>query len=148
MEWTGGVTVLKYLVAYEVGRAVNPALVEDQLRGGVAQGIGGALLEEFRYDEQGQPLSATFMDYLMPTADLVPDVEVLVHQDSPATTNPLGVRGAGEGGLTGSGGALVCAVRDALGGTTIERLPMVPEQVLALLRRSDDAAGKGGLPDA
>ncbi len=144
---TGAVSVLKYLVAYEVGRAVNPALVEDQLRGGVAQGIGGALLEEFCYDEQGQPLSATFMDYLMPTADLVPDVEVLVCQDSPATTNPLGVRGAGEGGLTGSGGALVCAVRDALGGATIERLPMRPERVLALLRKAGGATGEGELSD-
>jgi carbon-monoxide dehydrogenase large subunit/6-hydroxypseudooxynicotine dehydrogenase subunit gamma len=144
---TGAVSVLKYLVAYEVGRAVNPALVEDQLRGGVAQGIGGALLEEFCYDEQGQPLSATFMDYLMPTADLVPDVEVLVCQDSPATTNPLGVRGAGEGGLTGSGGALVCAVRDALGGATIERLPMRPERVLALLQKAGGATGEGELSD-
>ena len=138
---TGAVTVLKYLVAYEVGRAVNPALVEDQLRGGVAQGIGGALLEEFSYDEQGQPLSATFMDYLMPTADQVPDVDVLVCQDSPATTNPLGVRGAGEGGLTGSGGALACAVRDALGGAPIERLPIAPELVLQLLAAAPGSDG-------
>lgn len=136
---TGAVAVLRYLVAYEVGRAINPALVEDQLRGGVAQGIGGALYEEFCYDESGQPLSATFMDYLMPTADRVPDVELLVCQDAPATTNPLGVRGAGEAGLTGAGAAVVCAVRDALGGAVIDKLPITPERVLRLLAAKDDA---------
>jgi aerobic carbon-monoxide dehydrogenase large subunit len=131
---TGGVKVLRYLVAYEVGRAVNPALVEDQLRGGVAQGVGGALFEEFRYDENGQPLSATFMDYLMPTAVEIPEVELVVCEDSPATTNPLGVRGAGEGGLTAAGAALVTAVRDALGGVTVSRLPMTPDRVLEMMQ--------------
>ena len=92
--------MLRYLVAYEVGRAVNPALVEGQLRGGAAQGIGGALLEEFCYDEAGQPQSATFMDYRMPTAAEVPPIDVLVTQDAPAPGNPLGVRGAGEGGVS------------------------------------------------
>jgi hypothetical protein len=81
---TGRVQVLRYLVAYEVGRAINPMLVEGQLRGGVAQGIGGALLEEFCYDEAGQPQSATFMDYRMPTAAEVPAMDVLVAQDAPA----------------------------------------------------------------
>src|SRR5699024_7385695 len=112
---TGGVDVLDYLVAYEVGRAVNPALVEGQLRGGVAQGVGGALLEEFAYDEDGQPQATTFMDYLMPTASELPDVELLVCEDAPATTNALGVRGAGEGGLTGAGAAVASAVSDAIG---------------------------------
>ncbi|MEO7125553.1 MAG: xanthine dehydrogenase family protein molybdopterin-binding subunit [Nakamurella sp.] len=132
-EGTGGVSVLRYLVAYEVGRAVNPALVADQLRGGVAQGIGGALLEEFNYDEAGQPLSTTFIDYMEPTADLVPDVEIIISEEAPAASNPLGVRGAGEGGLTGSGAALVCAVRDALGGRVVTRIPMTPDRVLELL---------------
>ena len=90
---TGRVEVLRYLVAYEVGRAINPALVEGQLRGGAAQGIGGALLEEFCYDDVGQPQSATFMDYRMPTAAEVPPIDVLVTQDAPAPGNPLGVRG-------------------------------------------------------
>lgn len=130
---TGGVRVLHYLVAYEVGRAVNPALVEDQLRGGVAQGVGGAFLEEFQYDANGQPLSATFMDYLMPTAVEVPTVDLLVCEDFPSTTNPLGVRGAGEGGLTGAGAVLTCAVRDALGGVQINQLPMSPDSILELL---------------
>ena len=135
---TGGVKVLRYLVAYEVGRAVNPALVEDQLRGGVAQGVGGALFEEFSYDENGQPLSATFMDYLMPTAAETPEVELVVCEDSPATTNPLGVRGAGEGGLTAAGAALVTAVRDALGGVTVSALPMTPDRVLEMMQSAAD----------
>jgi len=135
---TGGVKVLRYLVAYEVGRAVNPALVEDQLRGGVAQGVGGALFEEFSYDENGQPLSATLMDYLMPTAVETPEVELVVCEDSPATTNPLGVRGAGEGGLTAAGAALVTAVRDALGGVTVSALPMTPDRVLEMMQSAAD----------
>ena len=99
---TGGVEVLRYLVAYEVGRAINPALVAGQLRGGAAQGIGGALLEEFCYDENGQPQSATFMDYRMPTAAEVPPIDVLITQDSPAPGNPLGRARGGRGrGLRG-----------------------------------------------
>jgi len=135
---TGGVKVLRYLVAYEVGRAINPALVEDQLRGGVAQGIGGALFEEFQYDVNGQPLSATFMDYLVPTAAESPEVELVVCEDSPATTNPLGVRGAGEGGLTAAGAALVTAVRDALGGVSVSALPMTPDRVLEMMQSAAD----------
>lgn len=128
---TGGVEVLRYLVAYEVGRAVNPALVEGQLRGGVAQGVGGALLEQFRYDEAGQPQATTFMDYLMPTASEIPSVDLIVAEDSPATTNPLGVRGAGEGGLTGAGAAIASAVSDALGVAAMSELPITPGMVVA-----------------
>lgn len=131
---TGGVQVLKYLVAYEVGRAVNPSLVEGQLRGGVAQGVGGALLEQFAYDEAGQPQATTFMDYLMPTASEVPDVELLVCEDAPATTNELGVRGAGEGGLTGAGAAVASAVSDALGLPAMAALPLTPARLLADIR--------------
>ena len=134
-EGTGGVEVLRYLVAYEVGRAVNPTLVEGQLRGGVAQGVGGALLEQFRYDEAGQPQATTFMDYLMPTASEVPSVDLVVCEDSPATTNPLGVRGAGEGGLTGAGAAIASAVSDALGIASMNELPITPGTVVAHLRR-------------
>ncbi len=123
---TGGVTVLRYLIAYEVGRAVNPALVEGQLRGGMSQGLGGALLEQFRYDQSGQPQTTTFIDYLMPTASEVPVVEVVLREDAPATTNPIGARGAGEGGLTGTGAALASAVSDALGLTSMDALPMDP----------------------
>ena len=93
---TGRVQVLRYLVAYEVGRAVNPTMVEGQLRGGAAQGIGGALLEELCYDESGQPTATTFMDYRMPTAAEIPQIDLLVCEHAPAPGNPLGVRGAGE----------------------------------------------------
>jgi aerobic carbon-monoxide dehydrogenase large subunit len=130
---TGGTRLLKYLVAYEVGRAVNPGLVEDQLRGGVAQGVGGALLEQFSYDEAGQPQATTFMDYLMPTASEIPDVELLVCEDAPATTNELGVRGAGEGGLTGAGAAIASAVSDALGIAAMDALPLTPTRLLRRL---------------
>ncbi len=130
---TGGVRVLRYLVAYEVGRAINPALVAGQLRGGAAQGIGGALLEEFGYDEAGQPQSATFLDYRMPTAAEVPPIDVLVTEDSPAPGNPLGTRGAGEGGVSASGAVLASAVRDALGlAGSVGRLPLTPARVQEL----------------
>jgi carbon-monoxide dehydrogenase large subunit/6-hydroxypseudooxynicotine dehydrogenase subunit gamma len=130
---TGGVRVLRYLVGYEVGRAVSPALVAGQLRGGAAQGIGGGLLEEFGYDEAGQPLATTFMDYRMPTAAEVPPIDVLVLEQSPAPGNPLGLRGAGEGGVSASGAVLASAVRDALGLTgSVGRLPLTPARVLTL----------------
>ena len=130
---TGGVQVLKYLVAYEVGKAVSRELVEGQLRGGVAQGVGGALLEQFQYDEAGQPQVTTFMDYLMPTATEVPDIELLVCEDAPATTNELGVRGAGEGGLTAAGAAIAGAVADAIGVESMQALPLSPGAVLTAL---------------
>jgi carbon-monoxide dehydrogenase large subunit len=138
---TGEVRMLRYLVAYEVGRAVNPALVEGQLRGGVAQGIGGSLLEEFSYDEDGQPQAVTFMDYRMPTAAEIPPIDVLVTQQAPAPGNPLGVRGAGEGGISAAGAAVASAVRDALGlAGSVGRLPLTPARVAALAE-PDAAAG-------
>jgi carbon-monoxide dehydrogenase large subunit len=130
---TGLVQVLRYLVTYEIGRAINPTMVEGQLVGGVAQGVGGALLEEFRYDEAGQPQAVTFMDYLMPTAAELPRVDVLVTEDAPAPGNPLGVKGAGEGGLTAAGAAIAGAVRDALGVPgSVGRLPLTAERVRGL----------------
>ncbi len=130
---TGLVQVLRYLVAYEIGRAINPTLVEGQLVGGVAQGVGGALLEEFRYDEAGQPQAVTFMDYLLPTAAELPKVDILLAEDAPAPGNPLGVKGAGEGGLTAAGAAIAGAVRDALGmAGSVGRLPLTAERVRGL----------------
>ena len=127
---TGGVRVVRYLVAYDIGRAVNPMLVEGQIVGGVAQGIGGALYEEFLYDESGQPLSVTFADYLMPTAREVPPVQVLITEDAPSPLNPLGVKGAGEAGINAVGAAIASAVDDALGrGVFVKRLPITPTQI-------------------
>ena len=111
---SGGVRVLRYFIGYEIGRAISRELVEGQLVGGAAQGIAGALLEEFRYDEAGQPLSTTMAEYLVPTAAEVPSIGVLIREDWPAQSNPLGVRGAGEGGSTGCGAAIAAAVDDAM----------------------------------
>ena len=92
---TGAVAVERFLIAYDLGRAINPMLVEGQLAGGFAQGLGGTLFEEFRYDAHGQPLAVTFADYLIPTAREVPPVEVLISEDAPSPLNPLGIKGAG-----------------------------------------------------
>jgi carbon-monoxide dehydrogenase large subunit len=134
---TGGIKVERYLVAYDVGRAVNPMLVEGQIHGGLAQGLGGALFEEFQYDEQGQPLSVTFADYLMPTAMEMPPVEVLITEDAPSPLNPLGLKGAGEGGVTAAGAAIASAVDDALGlPGAVTRLPVTPQRVRQILARA------------
>lgn len=135
---TGEVQVRRYAIAYEVGRAINPALVEGQLVGGAAQGIAGALLEQFTYDDAGQPLSGTLSTYLVPSATEVPAIETLVSEEWPAAGNPLGVRGAGEGGTSGAGAAIASAVEDALGMPgAIDRLPISPERVFALLRQRE-----------
>ncbi len=136
---TGGVEIRRYFVAYEVGRAVNPTLVEGQLIGGAAQGLGGALLEEFRYDGSGQPLAATFIDYMEPTAAEVPRVETLICEDAPSPDNPLGLKGAGEGGTVGCGAAIVSAIEDALEMPgTLTSLPVSPSKICALLRESKE----------
>lgn len=138
---TGRIDVLRHLVAYEIGKAINPMLVEGQLVGGVAQGLGGAVYEEFRYDPAGQPLATTFMDYLIPTAaEVPPRVETLITEDAPSPGNPLGTKGAGEGGITAVGAAVANAVRDALGlAGDIGALPLDPQRVTELAaRRSAD----------
>ena len=131
---TGGVRVERCVVAYDIGRAVNPVLVEGQIAGGAAQGIGGALLEEFVYDAHGQPLAASFVDYLLPTSAEVPPIEALVLEDAPSPLNPLGVKGAGEAGINGMGAAIAGAVDDAIGiPGAITRLPITPCRLHALL---------------
>jgi carbon-monoxide dehydrogenase large subunit/6-hydroxypseudooxynicotine dehydrogenase subunit gamma len=141
---TGRVRVLRYLVAYEVGRAINPMLVEGQLRGGVAQGIGGALFEEFRYDDAGQPQAITFIEYRLPTAAEIPPVDVLLSQDAPSPGNPLGVMGAGEGGINAVGAAVANAVRDALGlAGGVGQLPLTPARVCALAQATGSQATGG-----
>ena len=142
---TGQVRVLRYLVAYEVGRAINPTLVEGQLRGGVAQGIGGALFEEFSYDDAGQPQAISFIEYRMPTAAEIPPIDVIVSQDAPSPGNPLGVMGAGEGGISAVGATVANAVRDALdlaGG--VGELPLTPDRVRALAEQARRGDGPGG----
>ena len=131
---TGGVTVLRYFIGYEIGRAINPATVEGQLVGGALQGIGGALFEEVAYGPDGQPLTASLIDYLVPFAGEAPEIGTLVTEDHPSASNPLGAKGAGEGGIAAAGAAIASAVGDALGmpGAPV-RLPLTPERVCALI---------------
>jgi carbon-monoxide dehydrogenase large subunit/6-hydroxypseudooxynicotine dehydrogenase subunit gamma len=134
---TGRVRVLKYAIAWDVGRAINPMIVEGQLLGGLAQGLGGALLEELAYDDAGQLLTVTFMDYLPPTAEEMPEVTVArVLEEAPSPLNPLGVKGAGEGGSSGVGAAIANAVADALTplGVRVTALPLTPDRILDALR--------------
>ena len=131
---TGAVKIEKMLIAFDVGRAINPMLVRGQLVGGFVQGLGGALFEEFQYDERGQPLSVTLADYLIPTVHDVPAVDVLIAEDAPSTCNPLGIKGAGEGGIAAVGAVIASAVDDALGGRgLITQIPITPQAVKAMI---------------
>jgi len=133
---TGGLAIERYFVAYDVGRAVNPKMVEGQILGGVAQGLGGALYEEFRYDDNGEPLSVTFADYLMPTAHEMPGVGVIVTEDAPSPLNALGLKGAGEGGITPVGAAIASAIDDAVGRPgAVTEIPVTPQRLKAIIGR-------------
>lgn len=134
---TGQVQILDYVIACDVGRAINPMIVEGQIVGGMVQGVGAALLEDLVYDEQGQLLTTSFMDYLLPTAMEVPrTVTVLFRDDGPSPHNPLGAKGAGEGGILAVPAAVANAVADALRElhVTVDSLPLSPERVRALVR--------------
>ena len=131
---TGIAAVEKFMIAYDIGCAINPMLVEGQLQGGLAQGIGGALFEEFVYDETGQPLSSTFADYVMPGSTEVPAAQILLTEDAPSPLNPLGIKGAGEGGINAVGAAVASAIDDALGRPgAVRELPVTPRRLLALM---------------
>jgi aerobic carbon-monoxide dehydrogenase large subunit len=138
---TGGVEIDRYAIAYDVGRAINPQLVEGQVVGGAAQGLGGALLEELAYDGSGQLASGSFTDYLLPTAGEVPHIEVLITEDAPTPLTPLGAKGAGEGGTAAAGAAIANAVSDALGAEATV-LPLAPARVLELARSGDCGRAK------
>jgi aerobic carbon-monoxide dehydrogenase large subunit len=127
---TGALDLVRYTTVDDVGRAINPMVVHGQTHGGAAQGIGQALWELCAYDAQGQLLSASFMDYAMPRADNLPSFTTEL-SEVPTPTNPLGVRGAGEGGTTGALGAVVNAVVDALSefGVTHIEMPVTPERI-------------------
>ncbi|HXW40692.1 MAG TPA: xanthine dehydrogenase family protein molybdopterin-binding subunit [Xanthobacteraceae bacterium] len=137
---TGAVAIERYLVAYDIGKAVNPRLVEGQITGGVAQGLGGALFEEFLYDPRGEPLSTTFADYLMPTAREIPPIQTLISEDAPSPLNALGLKGAGEGGANPVGAVIAAAIDDALGVPgAVSELPVTPQRLRALLARRRQA---------
>ena len=132
---TGVIDIVRYVMAYDIGVAVNPLLVHGQLLGGFAQGLGGALLEDFSYDHDGQPRFASFAEYLMPTATDMPDIEIVLTENAPSPVHPLGFKGAGEGGTVAPAAALANAVSDATGVEVFE-LPLTPVRVLDLLDRS------------
>ncbi len=139
---TGHVQVVRYVVCDDVGKAVNPMIVRGQVHGGVAQGLGQATLERTAYDpSSGQLLSATFMDYAVPRADDLPDIEVELIE-VPCLSNPLGVKGAGEAGAVGSPPAVINAVIDALAdsGVTHVDMPATPETVWKALASARKAA--------
>ncbi|MFN4281347.1 MAG: xanthine dehydrogenase family protein molybdopterin-binding subunit [Alphaproteobacteria bacterium] len=131
---TGGVAIERYVAAFDIGRAVNPMLVEGQIVGSFTQGLGGALLEEFRYSEGGEPLAVTFADYLLPTLHDVPTLDVQLYEDAPSPRNPLGIKGGGESGITGVGAALASAIDDALQRPgAIATLPITPQRLKDIL---------------
>ncbi len=131
---TWGVKILKYVVAEDCGRIINPMIVEGQVHGGVAQGVGVALLEEIIHDANGQILSASFVDYLLPTTVEIPAMEVL-HVESENPDNLTGFRGMGEGGTIGAPAAIANAVSDALAsfGGDVRELPVTPERIFRMI---------------
>jgi CO/xanthine dehydrogenase Mo-binding subunit len=140
---TGEVKIERYFIAYDIGRAINPKMVEGQLIGGLVQGIGGSLFEEFQYDERGEPLSVTFVDYLLPTVREVPVPELLLKEDAPSSRNPLGIKGAGECGITGTPGAIASAIDDAIGiPNAIRRLPVTPQRLKKILDENRHPAAR------
>jgi aerobic carbon-monoxide dehydrogenase large subunit len=130
---TGVVSILRYVVSEDCGVMINPMIVEGQVAGGVVQGIGGTLYEHFVYDDDGNPLTTTFLDYLLPTATEVPTIEY-GHVETPAPT-PGGHKGMGEGGAIGSPPAIFNAVADALAlaGAHVDRTPLSPDAILRAL---------------
>jgi carbon-monoxide dehydrogenase large subunit len=135
---TGIVTILKYVAVHDCGRVINPMIVEGQVHGGVAQGIGGSFYERLVYDGDGQPLSTTFMDFLIPTAMEVPEIEV-DHLETPSPLNPLGIKGAGEAGVIPVPALMAQALEDALSpwNITITEMPLNPGQIRALIRDAE-----------
>ncbi len=138
---TGAVRLTRYLVVHDCGRMISPMMVEGQIHGAVVHGISATLLEWMRYDDAGQPLTVTYGDYLLPTADVVPRIEIH-HMESPTPLNPLGVKGAAESGTIGAPAAIVSAIEDALRlfNVRITDLPVTPPRLLALI-----AAARGNL---
>ncbi len=138
---TGGVKIIRYSVAHDSGNIINPLIVDGQVQGGVAHGVGNALLEWMKYDENAQPVTTTFADYLIPMATDVPTCAI-AHVETPSPLNPLGVKGAGEGGTIPTSAAIVAAVEDALSpfGCRFADAPLFPEKIVNTL----SAAGAYG----
>jgi carbon-monoxide dehydrogenase large subunit len=133
---TGGVSFLRYVAISDPGRRVNPMIVEGQVHGGIAHGIGNAVLEWMGYDAQGQPVTTTFADYLLPTASEMPHFETL-YKESPSPHNPLGVKGVGEVGIIPAAAAVISAIEDALSpfNVRIAQMPIRPHELVAMIAK-------------
>jgi carbon-monoxide dehydrogenase large subunit len=131
---TGAVRILRYVVVSDCGRLINPMIVEGQIVGGVVHGIGNALLERMIYDENAQPLTTSFAEYLFPTATELPRIELINHV-SPSPLNPLGVKGVGECGIIPAAAAIISAIEDALEpfGVLVTETPLFPDRILQLI---------------
>jgi aerobic carbon-monoxide dehydrogenase large subunit len=140
---TGVISVDRYVVVHDCGKVVNPLLADAQIAGGVMQGIGGVLYEEMVYDQHGQPLSGSFMDYAMPIATQAPPL-ILDHIENASTRNPLGVKGLGEGGAIAPPAAIANAVEDALRplGVVVRRGPLSPSRVREMIQQSSNKEGE------
>ena len=136
--------VLKYTVAHDSGTLINPLIVDGQIQGGVAHGIGNALLELMAYDANATPLTVTFADYLLPSSTDVPAVAA-VHLETPTPLNPLGVKGAGEGGTIPAAAAIVAAIENALSpfGVKFVDSPLTPDKIVAALREHAGYGSEG-----
>ncbi len=133
---TADIKILRYCVVHDCGTIINPMIVEGQVHGGVAQGVGGALYERMEYDRSGQLLNASYMDFLMPYASEVPTIEI-DHLETPSPLNPLGVKGAGEAGVIPGSAAIAAAIEDAEG-LVIQAMPISPSELFTLRAESAD----------
>ena len=140
---TAQVEIQRYVVVHDCGRVINPMIVEGQIQGGVAHGIGNAFYEQLVYDEAGQLLNASLMDYLLPTATDVPAVE-MAHHETPSPLNPVGVKGVGEAGAIPTGAAFAQAVEDALSdhGVEITEIPLSPNRLFELIEAARSARAR------
>jgi len=140
---TAEITILKYAVVHDCGRLINPMIVEGQIHGGVAQGVGGALYERMAYDESGQLLNASFMDFLMPYVTEIPDGIDIDHLETPSPLNPLGIKGAGEAGVIPSAAVFAAAIEDAERldhpSLAIRAMPISPSDLFHLRRAQESS---------
>jgi len=132
------VEIKKYIVVHDCGKVINPMILEGQIHGGVAQGIGNSFYEQLHWAENGELLNASFMDYLLPTATDVPHIET-DHIETPSPLNPMGVKGAGEAGAIPTGALFAQAVEDALAENkvAINEIPLSPDKLFALIQQAE-----------
>jgi carbon-monoxide dehydrogenase large subunit len=140
----GHVQIVDYVIVQDVGRAINPLTLRGQMIGSLVQGLGGALLEHLQYDAQGQFLTGTLADYLLPTASDFPNLRAIVLDEHPSPINPLGAKGAGEGGIVAAGGVMANAVANALQsfGAQPRELPLTPTRIWDMAEAGRKAAAE------